>query len=116
MIIKIKNEARVKKIVLLSIIYIYISNKMLLLFELFISLLYLLYVQFSPQMGNIWWRNDYFSPMGGIRLMVYPLKEIQMWYPEFWDINYFIWLLFGLCIYITTFQIHIYLNKEYDFQ
>jgi len=115
MTIKIKNDARVKKTVLLSIL-IYILNKMLLLFELFITLLYLLYVQFSPQMGNIWWRNDYFSPMGGIHLMIYPLKEIQMWFPEFWDINYFIWLLFGVCIYITIFQIHMFINKEDEFQ
>ena len=33
---------------------------MLLLIEIFITVIYLLYVQFSPQMGNIWWRNDYF--------------------------------------------------------
>ena len=32
--------------------------------------LYLLYVQFSPGMGNIWYRNEeYFSPMGAINMI-----------------------------------------------
>ena len=72
---------------------------MLLLIEIFIMIIYLLYVQFSPQIGNILWRNDYFSPMGAIKIIVYPLYEIKMWNVEFWDINYFIWLLFGVIIY-----------------
>lgn len=60
-----------------------------------ITLIYLLYIQFSPGMGNIWYRNnEYFSPMGAIRVMVYPFYNTQMWYPNMWDINYFIWILF----------------------
>ena len=65
---------------------------MLLLIEIFITIIYLLYVQLSPQIGNIWWRNDYFTPMGAIKIIVYPLCEIKIWNVEFWDINYFILL------------------------
>ena len=84
---------------------------MLLLIEIFITVIYLLYVQFSPQMGNIWWRNDYFSPMGAIKIIVYPLYEIKMWNMEFWDINYFIWLLFGVIInFIINLNDILYIN------
>lgn len=44
-------------------------------------------------MGNIWWREDHFTPMGAIYVMLYPLKEIKMWSIEMWDINYFIWIV-----------------------
>ena len=74
---------------------------LLLIIEFFLTILYLLYVQFSPQMGNIWWRNDYFSPLGAIKIIVYPLYEIKMWNIEFWDINYFIWLLIGIIFWIV---------------
>jgi len=86
---------------------------MLLLIEIFITVIYLLYVQFSPQIGNIWWRNDYFSPMGAIKIIVYPLYEIKMWNVEFWDINYFIWLLFGVIIYfIINLNDILYINEN----
>ena len=86
---------------------------MLLLIEIFITTIYLLYVQFSPQIGNIWWRNDYFSPMGAIKIIVYPLYEIKMWNVEFWDINYFIWLLFGIIIYfIINLNDILYINEN----
>ena len=59
------------------------------------TIIYLLYIQFSPGMGNIWYRNnEYFSPMGAVHVMVYPIYNQQMWYPNMWDINYFIWMLF----------------------
>ena len=44
-------------------------------------------------MGNIWWREDHFTPMGAIYVMLFPLKEIKMWSIEMWDINYFIWIV-----------------------
>ena len=54
--------------------------------------LYLLYVQFSPGMGNIWYRNDeYFSPMGAINMIFAPFYVSHLWLPEFWDINFVIW-------------------------
>ena len=65
---------------------------------IFSSGIYLLYVQFSSKMGNIWYRNGYFVLMGALNLIMYPLFEIRMWNPMLWDINYFMWMLltFGL--------------------
>ena len=57
--------------------------------------LYLLYIQFSPGMGNIWYRNDeYFSLMGAINMIFSPFYVSYLWLPEFWDINFIIWTLF----------------------
>jgi hypothetical protein len=51
-------------------------------------------------MGNIWYRNnEYFSPMGALRVMVFPFQNVQMWYPTMWDINYIMWLLLGVFIH-----------------
>ena len=34
---------------------------------------YLLYIQFSPGMGNIWYRNgEYLSPMGAVVMLIEP--------------------------------------------
>ena len=56
---------------------------------------YLIYVQFSPSMGNIWYRSGQFIPSSALNLMISPLWIKYMWYPSFWDINYFMWLVFG---------------------
>ena len=65
-----------------------------------VTLLFLLYIQYSPGMGNIWYRNnEYFSPMGALHVMVFPFQNVQMWYPTMWDINYIIWLLLGVFIH-----------------
>ena len=54
---------------------------------------YILYIEFSPTMGNIWLRSGYFVPSNIIRLMLQPLHDIKMWiYTSMWPINYFIWL------------------------
>ena len=74
------------------------------LFMIFIlTLLYLLYIQFSPQMGHIWWREGHFTPIGAIKVILYPLKELKMWNMEMWDINYFIWIIIGLFFYAFAF-------------
>ena len=62
-----------------------------------ITVLFLLYIQYSPGMGNIWYRNnEYFSPMGAVNVMRFPFHNLQMWYPTMWDINYIMWLLLGI--------------------
>ena len=67
---------------------------------------YMAYVQFSPSMGKIWYREDsegngYFSFRGLFDLMVYPLVNIRMWRPDLWDINYFMWILTAIsCQYL----------------
>ena len=60
---------------------------------------YLLYIQFSPKMGKIWWRNGNFTPMGAINLAIYPFQNKEMWKPCMWDINYFMWLTGGYIIH-----------------
>lgn len=61
------------------------------------TLIFLLYIQYSPGMGNIWYRNnEYFSPMGAVNVMIFPFRNLQMWYPTMWDINYIMWLLLGI--------------------
>ena len=59
----------------------------------FATTLFLLYIQFSPKMGNIWYRNGHFVPMGALRVAIYPFKNYRMWNPEIWDINYPVWLI-----------------------
>jgi hypothetical protein len=62
-----------------------------------ITVSFLLYIQYSPGMGNIWYRNnEYFSPMGAFNVMIFPFQNLQMWYPTMWDINYIMWLLLGI--------------------
>ena len=66
----------------------------------FLLILYLLYVQFSPGMGNIWYRNEeYFSPMGAINMVLAPFYVPQLWLPEFWDINFIVWTFLYVSIY-----------------
>jgi len=73
----------------------------------FLLLGYLLYIQFSPGMGNIWYRNgEYFSPMGAIKMIFYPLYSVEMWRFEMWDLNFFIWILSFICVYYLYFGIY----------
>ena len=69
------------------------------------TIAFLLYIQFSPGMGNIWYRNnEYFSPMGAVNVILFPLQNEHMWVPSMWDINYFIWILIaGILNYIIKF-------------
>ena len=53
---------------------------------------FVVYMEVSPRMGNIWWRDDRVSVEGAIRCMVYPLSEWRMWRPDMWSGNWFIWL------------------------
>ena len=67
----------------------------------FLTFIYLLYIQFSPGMGNIWYRNnEYFSFMGAWKVIIYPLENNEMWHYTMWDINYFIWVMFYLLVII----------------
>lgn len=59
---------------------------------------YLVHVQFSKGMGNIWWRAGRLSPGGAWAVMMYALREPRMWRREYWDLNYPIWLIAGSLI------------------
>jgi hypothetical protein len=57
-------------------------------------LFYLLYVQFSSKIGGIWLRpNDkgqiVFSFQGLTTMLFCPFSNLRMWYPDVWDLNYF---------------------------
>jgi len=64
-----------------------------------ITLVFLLYIQFSPGMGQIWIRNGSFMPRGAFNLIIYPFKNIRMWKPNVWDINYPMWIFVSVCIF-----------------
>ena len=58
------------------------------------TILYILYIQFSPTMGNIWIRNGVFAPYNIIRLMIVPLYDWNYWSnTSLWMINYPLWIL-----------------------
>ena len=58
------------------------------------TILYILYIQFSPSMGNIWIRNGVFAPYNIIRLMIVPLYDWNYWSnTSLWIINYPLWIL-----------------------
>ena len=67
---------------------------------------FLLYVQFSPTMGNVWYRCGYFSFMGAWKLIIHPFHNTMMWRPTMWVINYPIWLFSSFALtyvyYIIT--------------
>ena len=75
---------------------------------LFLLLLgYLFYIQFSPGMGNIWYRNgEYFSPLGAVNVILYPLYSVEMWRFEMWDLNFVLWILTFICLYYSYFGIY----------
>jgi len=74
--------------------------------------LYLMYIQFSPGMGNIWYRNDeYFSPMGAVKMILAPFYVKELWRPEFWDINFIVWSIFYISSYFwycSKYTIYLY--------
>ena len=57
-----------------------------------------LYIQLDPGMGNIWIRKNsdgdiWFSFISLLNLIIYPLKEINMWNLKMWNINFYIWVI-----------------------
>jgi len=76
------------------------------MWEVVITLiLFAIYVEISPTMGNIWYRtnsdgNKSFSIQGLINLMWYSMISTDMWRIEMWPINVIIWLL--ICIAIMS--------------
>jgi len=62
-----------------------------------------IYVEVNPKMTNIWFRVN----SEGIKtvqldnllmLMTGPLRYIFYWFPNYWDINYFIYLIIAFVI------------------
>lgn len=61
-------------------------------------LLFSIYVEISPSIGNIWYRYDSNNEKricinGLLNLMMYPFQNIYMWKIELWSINIIVWLI-----------------------
>ena len=72
-----------------------------------IFIIYSLYVQLSPTMGNIWMREDssgnlVFCPLGLLHLCVAPLNtdKMYLWEPVFWPINFFVYIVAYFIVYL----------------
>lgn len=50
------------------------------------------YLELSPGLGNIWWRNGRFMPSSIVRMVTFCLTEKAVWRPSLWDLNYCMWL------------------------
>ena len=58
-------------------------------------IIYLLYLEINPKITGIWIRKDSFNnniiSIGSLwNFIIYPFKEIKLWYPSLWDLNIFI--------------------------
>lgn len=68
-----------------------------------VFLLWLLYLEYSPQIGGIVFRYDSsgtlrFSPSSIVTMLLEPFKSIKFWYPQFWDLNIYILISISLLI------------------
>ena len=63
-----------------------------------ITIGYLTYVQFSPSMGNVWYRNGELNISSALSLMIAPFKKSYMWNRELLIINYPFWLIVGISL------------------
>ena len=73
---------------------------------IFVFIIFSLYVQLSTTMGNIWLRPDsdgnlIFCPLGLVDLILAPisLDKLYFWEPQFWPINFFVYLLGYMLVY-----------------
>lgn len=72
-------------------------------------ILWLLYLQFDPKIGNVWLRPEHnnkltFCFKSIINILKYPFQNIDLWKINNWDLNYYI-------IFILTFLFFKFLNK-----
>ena len=65
------------------------------------TLLFACYLELNPSLTNIWYRvgsdgNKHIYPSNLFYFIIKPFTMKELWYMEFWDINYWI----GLCFII----------------
>jgi hypothetical protein len=72
---------------------------------IYATIIFAIYVEVNPKLGNIWYRID----MNGdkqiyiinlFRLMFAPIYYIFYWYIYMWDINFFIYWI-GIYMYVS---------------
>ena len=73
---------------------LYVNTDSLLLGSFIYFIFFLIYLETSPKLKNIWLRCNSENILkicpSGIRSMLSkPFSNIYFWYPRFWDINYY---------------------------
>ena len=68
-------------------------------------ILFALYLQYSPSIGNIWIRPDHtgeyvFCPRNLFDIIIIPFKDIQFWNVKVLDLNFFFWILCVFSLHI----------------
>jgi len=69
------------------------------------TILFAIYVEISPGMGNIWYRlnSDGYKEIRIINLihiMLAPLTNSFYWWPIYWDINFFVYWFIVYMMYL----------------
>ena len=69
-----------------------------------VCILWILWIEFGPGMGNVWLRLDasgerVFAPQGIWAVLIAPWKELAqgrtwLWWPAYWDMN--LWVILAL--------------------
>ena len=67
----------------------------ILILNLISFFIYLGYLELNPKITGIWLRrdsnNNFFIALSSLwNYVLYPFKEIKLWYPNMWDLNIFI--------------------------
>jgi len=67
--------------------------------------MYLLYLEVSPQMGGILIRpgtdgRKHFSLKGLIPMLQYPFQSLTFWQPQYWDLNFIVFTQVGTILYV----------------
>jgi len=77
---------------------------------IFIFILYSLYIEYSPSLGNIWLRPDHnnnivFCPYNLLRFIIQPFFNPHFWQYNLLDINFLVFLIFFLILYNNIYLI-----------
>ena len=90
---------------------------MLLYLFIFYFIFFALYLELNPSITNIWYRYSddglrHFYPLNLFSFIIEPFYKIELWYPSYWDLNFFIGILFVYLFYlIYSFLFNKYIMK-----
>lgn len=71
----------------------------------FVFIIWILYLEFSPTLGNIIYRTNAngtksFSIRAVWNMMIQPFSQMYFWDPRFWDLNIYIILIISILVVI----------------
>ena len=77
---------------------------------LIVLIVFSLYVQYSPTMGNIWLRTNseneqVFCPMSLVELILSPLYRSYFWHYSLLPINFCVYLLVYMLVYLVIYNL-----------